>query len=95
MEHKEAEHVFEYKTLVNVLLTLFALTGVTVGASYVDLGALNVWLALLIASVKASFVLLFFMHMKHEGRLLLWSFVGTIFFLGIMIGFTFWDVAFR
>ena len=88
-------HFFEYKTLFNVLLVLLALTGMTVGASFVDLGSLNVWIALVIASIKASFVLLFFMHMKYEGRVLVFSFLGTIFFLGIMISFTFWDVAFR
>lgn len=94
-ENNAAGHIFEYKTLLKVLLTLFGLTAVTVGASYIDLGKLNVWVALTIASIKASFVLLFFMHMKYEGRLLVISFLSTIFFLGIMISFTFWDIAFR
>jgi cytochrome c oxidase subunit 4 len=35
------------------------------------------------------------MHMKYEGRVLVLSFLGTVFFLGIMISFTFWDVGFR
>ncbi len=95
MKDKSPLHFFEYKTLFNVLLVLLVLTGITVGASFVDLGSLNVWIALIIASIKASFVLLFFMHMKYEGRVLVLSFLGTIFFLGIMISFTFWDVAFR
>ncbi|HGY11210.1 MAG: caa(3)-type oxidase subunit 4 [Deltaproteobacteria bacterium] len=95
MKDKSPLHFFEYKTLFNVLLVLLVLTGITVGASFVDLGSLNVWIALIIASIKASFVLLFFMHMKYEGRVLVFSFLGTIFFLGIMISFTFWDVAFR
>ena len=93
-DHHEA-HIFEYRTLLYVLCALFVLTGVTVGASYFDFGKLNVWIALAIASVKASFVLLFFMHMKYEGKVLALSFLGTVFFLGIMISFTFWDVAFR
>ncbi len=88
-------HIIPYKTLFGVLLALLALTGVTVGASYVDLGRLNVWIALAIASVKASLVLLIFMHMKFEGRLLKLSFLSTIGFLAVMIGFTFWDIAFR
>ncbi|CCK79691.1 MULTISPECIES: cytochrome C oxidase subunit IV family protein [Desulfobacula] len=95
MENKPLQHFFEYKTLFNVLLVLLMFTGITVAVSFMDLGKLNVWITLLIASVKASFVLLFFMHMKFEGRVLLLSFLGTIFFLGIMISFTFWDVAFR
>jgi len=88
-------HIISYKTLFGVLLALMALTGVTVGASYVDLGRLNVWIALAIASVKASLVLLIFMHMKFEGRLLKLSFLSTVGFLAVMIGFTFWDIAFR
>ncbi len=88
-------HIISYKTLFLVLLALMALTGITVGASYVDLGKLNVWVALGIASVKGSLVLLIFMHMKFEGRALVLSFLSTIAFLAIMIGFTFWDIAFR
>lgn len=95
MDNKPLPHFFEYKTLLNVLLALLMLTGITVAVSFMDLGKLNVWIALVIASVKASFVLLFFMHMKFEGRVLVLSFLGTVFFLGIMISFTFWDVAFR
>jgi cytochrome c oxidase subunit 4 len=95
MKITQSLHFFEYKTLFNVLLVLLVLTGITVGISYVDLGALNVWIALIIASIKGSLVLLFFMHMKFEGRVLVLSFLGTIFFLGIMISFIFWDIAFR
>ncbi len=88
-------HIISYKTLFTVLLALLVLTGITVGASYVDMGRFNVWVALGIASLKASLVLLIFMHMKFEGRLLVISFLSTISFLAIMIGFTFWDIAFR
>ena len=88
-------HIFSYSTLLKVLGLLLVLTGVTVGVSYVDLGWANVWLALLIASCKASLVLIIFMHMKYEGRLLVISFISTLLFLAIMISFTFWDIAFR
>ena len=88
-------HIFSYKSLLAVLGILLILTLVTVGASYVDLGWANVWVALLIASTKASLVLLFFMHVRYEGRLLVISFISTILFLAIMISFTFWDIAFR
>ena len=88
-------HIQSYRTLALVLGCLFVLTGVTVGASYVNLGRLNVWIALLIASCKGSLVLLFFMHLRYEGRVLILSFLATIGFLAIMIGFTFWDIAFR
>jgi cytochrome c oxidase subunit IV len=35
------------------------------------------------------------MHLKYEGPIITLSFIGTVVFLVIMIGFTFWDVAFR
>ena len=95
MKPLHTPHFFEYKTLVYTLLALFFLTGMTVAVSYIDLGKFNVWIALIIASIKGSFILIFFMHMKYEGKVLVYSFLGTIFFLGIMISFTFWDVAFR
>ena len=52
-----------------VFATLLALTGVTVAVAYVDLGhGANVAAALTIATVKASLVGLFFMHLKWEQR---------------------------
>ena len=95
MEKHQEHHIIEYRTLSGVLAILFVLTGITVGVSYLDMGKLNVWVALLIASAKGSLVLLFFMHMKYESKVLALSFLGTVFFLSIMISFTFWDIAFR
>lgn len=89
------DHIFSYRILFAVLLALLGLTGLTVGVSFIDMGKLNVWVALGIASVKASLVLMIFMHMKFEGRALILSFLSTLFFLAIMISFTFWDIAFR
>lgn len=88
-------HIMEYKTQAMILLSLLLLTGMTVGISFLDLGPFNVWVALIIASLKGSLVLMFFMHLKYESRVLVFSFIGTIFFLAIMISFIFWDVAFR
>ncbi|MBU1196691.1 MAG: cytochrome C oxidase subunit IV family protein [Proteobacteria bacterium] len=95
MEKKPDTHIFDYKTLAAVLCGLLILTAITVGVSCVDFGKLNVWIALFIASLKGSLVLLFFMHLKYESRVLVYSFLSTLFFLGIMISFMFWDVGFR
>lgn len=84
-----------YAKLALVLLVLLVLTGVTVSVSYLDMGILNVPIALGIACLKVSFVLLFFMHLKYESRAISISFISTISFLAVMISFTFWDVAFR
>lgn len=89
------QHLMSYFQLGLVLAALLVLTGVTVGVSYVDLGFFNVPVALGIACLKVSLVLLFFMHLKYEGKAIVISFLSTVTFLAIMIGFTFWDVAFR
>lgn len=91
----DSAHITEYKTFAIILGLLFILTGITVGASYVDLGHLNVWIALFIASTKSTLVLLYFMHLKYESGVIKWSFISTVIVLGVMISFTFWDVAFR
>ena len=95
MEPQENQHILSYTKLALILGVLLVLTGITVAVSYLDLGFFNVPLALTIACTKVTFVLLFFMHLKYEGPIINLSFVGTISFLFIMIGFTFWDVAFR
>lgn len=95
MENQDTPHVLSYSQLAVVLTILLALTGLTVAVSYVHMGFFNVPVALAIACLKVTFVLLFFMHLKYEGRVIVFSFIGTITFLIIMIGFTFWDVAYR
>jgi cytochrome c oxidase subunit 4 len=78
-----------------VFAALIALTVVTVLVSYVDLGLLNVVVALLIASGKASLVALFFMHLKGESRLV-WGFaLVPIFFLALIILGTLVDTQLR
>jgi cytochrome c oxidase subunit 4 len=75
------------RTTLAVFTALLLLTVVTVLVSYVDLGAGNVVVALLIASAKASLVALFFMHLKGEGRLV-WGFAlfPIVFLLLILLG---------
>jgi cytochrome c oxidase subunit 4 len=95
VDKEDTPHVLSYSQLAVVLTILLALTGLTVGVSYIHMGYFNVPVALAIACVKVTFVLLFFMHLKYEGRIIIFSFIGTVTFLIIMIGFTFWDVAYR
>ena len=75
------------RTGIAVFAALLLLTTVTVLVSYVNLGMMNVVVALLIASVKASLVALFFMHLKSEDRLV-WGFalVPIVFLALIIIG---------
>ncbi len=89
------EHMLSYRKLLGVLGILFVLTVVTILVSKIDLGWLNIWIALMVAAVKSSFVLLYFMHLKYENRIFIISFIGTVFFIAVLITFVFWDISFR
>lgn len=83
------------RTSIAVFAALLLLTVVTVLVSYVDLGMMNVVVALLIASVKASLVALYFMHLRSEGRLV-WGFaLVPIAFLALVIFGTLVDTMLR
>jgi cytochrome c oxidase subunit 4 len=67
------------------------LTGLTVGASFLELGIFNPIVALLIACIKAVLVVLFFMHVKYSSKLTkLTVFCGLFTFLAL-IGMTLSD----
>lgn len=91
----EEQHILSYTLLGVVLLSLLILTVITVGISYINMGFFNVPMALLVATTKSTIVLLFFMHLKYEGKLVVISFTSTVVVLCVLISFTFWDVAFR
>ncbi len=91
----EHEHIFNYKVIVIIWLVLLVLTGVTVAVSYVDLGALNIWIALGIASTKSALVISFFMHMKYERPIFKLCLLVALCILAIFVGFTFFDVLYR
>jgi cytochrome c oxidase subunit 4 len=86
-----SEHILEKKIYYWVFAALMALLAATVGISYIHLGELNVFAALTIAFVKATLIILYFMHVRYSSRLL-WVFVGAGFFwLGIMFALSFAD----
>jgi cytochrome c oxidase subunit IV len=80
---------------VGIFLVLIVLTAVTVGVAYLDLGPLNPIAALAIAVTKASLVLLYFMHLRHSGRLVAIYAVGGFFWLGILVVITLSEVVER
>lgn len=81
-------HVSSVPFYVAVFLGLLFLTGVTVGQSYVDLGKANIILVILIATLKASLVVTFFMHLKWDNKFNALIFLSTIFFIGVFFAYT-------
>ncbi len=91
-QHEHAHHGGP-KIYLLVLGVLVVLTVITVLAAGVNFGSTsaNVIIAMAIASVKASLVALFFMHLRWDKPLNATIFVGGLCFLGIMLTFTFMD----
>lgn len=89
------EHVSGYGQLALVLGALLCLTALTVWIAGIDFGFLNVVVALGIASIKASLVIFFFMHLKYESPTLKLMVLAVFVILAIFLGFTFFDVAYR
>jgi cytochrome c oxidase subunit IV len=83
--HAHTSSSFFYAAIFGALLML---TGVTVGQSYVDLGALNIVLVILIASFKASLVVLFFMHLRWDNKFHAFIFIVTLLFIGVFFAYT-------
>jgi cytochrome c oxidase subunit 4 len=71
-----SEHVVSLRIYYTIFVTLMVLTALTVTAAEFDLGRLNVVVALTIAVVKATFVLLYFMHLRYSPGLT-WLVVGV------------------
>jgi cytochrome c oxidase subunit 4 len=88
-------HVLPMSTYFGVFGTLLFLTFITVGASRIDLGAANLFIAMAIATTKALCVALVFMHLLFDKKFNLVVFASSIIFLAIFIGFTLADTGYR
>src|SRR5579871_6733985 len=89
--HHQHAHHGGAGVYVKTLLALLFLTIVTVGASYVDFGPGNVIIALFIATIKATLVALFFMHLRYEKPVNAVVATAGFLFLGIFLMFCFID----
>lgn len=86
-----SQHVVSKKIYFVVFAGLITLTVVTAVVATVDLGPLNIVVALLIAMLKASLVMLFFMHLRWSTRLVHIVAVASLFWLAILISLTLSD----
>ena len=84
-------HALSPGVLLATGVALLILTAITVYAAQVDLGRLNIVVALGIASIKASLVGLFFMHLKYDDRFNSVVLVSALFFAVFLIGFVIFD----
>jgi cytochrome c oxidase subunit 4 len=88
-------HIGSLKTYVLVFLALLVGTGLTVWAAFqnIEVGgiSINAPIALIIATVKATLVVLFFMHVKESSRLTKVTVTSGVFWLGILLVLTMTD----
>ena len=68
---------------LGVFIALLVLLVVTVAAGYYDLGQWNLPIAMAIATVKATLIVMFFMHVKYSTRWVGLYFVGSLYVLGL------------
>ncbi len=86
-----SDHIVPTRVYYVVCVALMVGTYLTVQAAFFDLGAFNTVVAVGIAVIKATLVVLFFMHVKYSTRLT-WAIVaGSLFWLGILLVLTFND----
>ena len=92
---KDPESHIGYGTYIYVWLCLLLLTAVTIAAAGMDIAKFRVLIPVLIASGKALLVLMFFMHLKNEGKLLISLVSVAVLSLAALISLTFLDVWYR
>ncbi|MCX7016649.1 MAG: cytochrome C oxidase subunit IV family protein [Candidatus Sumerlaeota bacterium] len=78
-------HVVPLRVLLAVWGALMVFTALTVAATEVDLGAFNLFIALGIATAKASLVLLYFMHLRYDKPFNAVVFICALLFVAIFI----------
>ncbi len=89
-EHAD-HHIVQPGTYIAVYITLLVFTGITVGAAFIDLHILNPIIAVGIACFKAVIVMLFFMHVIYQSKLIKLTVSAGFFTFLILIAMTLTD----
>jgi cytochrome c oxidase subunit 4 len=88
-------HIVPFNVYIKVLSALLILTVLTVLVAQMDFGTFNVLIAMGIATIKATLVLLFFMHLKYDNKLFPVIFLTGVFFLVVIFLFCEFDIITR
>jgi cytochrome c oxidase subunit IV len=92
VEHEEyEEHVVPKSVYLGIFVALMVLTFVTVAVAFVDLGNLNVLVAMAVAVIKATLVVLFFMHVKYASLTTKLVVISSVVWLGFLFFITLSD----
>jgi len=87
-----SEHIVPVRVYVTIFLVLLVGTALTVLAAFIDFPwRLNTIVAMTIAVTKATFVVLYFMHVRYSTRLIWVIVAAALFWIGILFALTFSD----
>lgn len=90
-----SEHIVSLKLYIGIFVALMVLTAATVWVAFIDLGMMNNVVAMTIAVIKATLVILFFMHVRYSTPLTWVVVVSGFFWLVVLIGLTMSDYVSR
>ena len=88
-EHRQ--HVISPSIYVGIWAILMVLTGLTVFVSFIELHDWNIVLALVIATIKGTLVVLFFMHLFYSSKLTKVTVMAALFFLFLLLALSMTD----
>ena len=87
-----SEHIVSVRVYITIFMVLLVGTALTVLAAFIDFPwRLNTIVALTIATIKATFVVLYFMHVRYSSRLIWVIVAAALFWMAILFAFTFSD----
>ncbi len=86
-----SEHVVPFKIYAVIFATLLLLTLVTVDVATYNFGMMNIYIALAVATTKATLVILYFMHVRYAPALVAVFAAAGFVWLVLLIGFTLSD----
>jgi cytochrome c oxidase subunit 4 len=90
-EHRVSEHIVSPKIYIVIFSSLMLGTGLTVWAAFQNFGLFNIVIALGIATMKATLVVLYFMHARYSPKRTQLVIVCSVFWLAIMLALTLSD----
>lgn len=87
-----SEHIVPVRVYITIFLVLLVGTALTVWAAFMNFPwRFNTIVALTIATVKATFVVLYFMHVRYSSRLIWVIMTAALFWMAILFALTFSD----
>lgn len=89
--HHGTHHVQPFELYLKVFGALIVLTVITVWIAQFDFGHLNGFVAMFVATIKASLVGMYFMNLKQDNKLYAVILVTAVAFLFLLFGFALFD----